>query len=76
MPTIYRDGALRFVIYTEDHPPPHVHVIAPDGRAKIGLDDAALLSVRSLSLRDRKRALDIVTSHQATFMREWKKLHG
>ena len=33
MPTILRLGALRVVIYPNDHRPAHVHVLGPDGEA-------------------------------------------
>jgi len=29
MPTVLRAGGLRVVIYPNDHPPAHVHVIGP-----------------------------------------------
>lgn len=38
MPTIFRIANYRVMILTNDHPPPHVHVIGPEGRAKIQLD--------------------------------------
>ena len=34
MPTILRDGALRVVLYPNDHRPAHVHVMAPDPKTK------------------------------------------
>ena len=40
MPTILSFRGLRVVIYTNDHWPPHVHVIAPEARAKIALGEA------------------------------------
>ena len=29
MPTVFRVGGLRFVVYPNDHPPAHVHVVGP-----------------------------------------------
>ena len=40
MPTILRFRGLRVMIYTHDHWPPHVHVIAPEAQAKIALGEA------------------------------------
>ncbi|HET9638911.1 MAG TPA: DUF4160 domain-containing protein [Allosphingosinicella sp.] len=36
MVTIFRESELRFVIFIDDHAPPHVHVLG-DGIAKIEL---------------------------------------
>jgi hypothetical protein len=38
--TILRFRGLRAVIYTNDHWPPPMHVIAPEAQAKIGLGEA------------------------------------
>lgn len=35
MGTILSYINIKFVIYSNDHPPPHVHAISPDGEAKI-----------------------------------------
>lgn len=34
MVTVHREAGLRFIIFVDDHPPPHVHVVG-DGKAKI-----------------------------------------
>jgi len=38
MPTVFRQGRLRIVIYPADHRPAHVHVIGPDGEAVFQLN--------------------------------------
>ena len=35
MPTVHRAGNLRFVVFLDDHGPPHVHVFATGGEAKL-----------------------------------------
>jgi hypothetical protein len=37
MPTVLRSGSLRVVIYPNDHPPAHVHVLGPDWVVVINL---------------------------------------
>ena len=37
MPTVHRSNGLRFVIFTNDHTPAHVHAMSADGEAKIEL---------------------------------------
>ena len=41
MVTIHRAYGFRFVIFPNDHSPPHVHVIAQGGEAKISWKDPA-----------------------------------
>ena len=38
MGTIFRIGNWRVMIYTDDHAPSHIHLVGPDGRAKIALN--------------------------------------
>ena len=38
IPTIFWLGNIRIVINTKDHGYPHVHVLAPDAKAKIRID--------------------------------------
>ncbi|MGK6354028.1 DUF4160 domain-containing protein [Sphingomonas sp. DT-207] len=70
MPTVLRSGSLRVVIYTDDDPPPHVHIFG-DGETKIALPEAggAPMVVRVVggSLRESRRALRIVRENSAFF---------
>jgi hypothetical protein len=40
MPTVLRFGSMRFMIYLDDHDPPHVHVKWPDGELVAVMDPA------------------------------------
>jgi hypothetical protein len=40
MSEIFRAFGLSFVIYSDDHAPPHVHVFHGDGSCKISLVDS------------------------------------
>ncbi len=76
MPVVFRERGLNFVVYVDDHPPPHVHVIG-DGVAKIDLEPAvALVHCRGLSKADVRRALDVVESHRPAMLEAWKRIHG
>lgn len=48
MPTILRYRGLRIMIFTNDHAPPHVHVIGADGQARFDL----LCDLGKASLKD------------------------
>jgi hypothetical protein len=39
VPTVHRAGGLRFVVFTNDHSPAHVHAIGVGGEARIELGD-------------------------------------
>lgn len=79
MVTVHRETGLRFVIYTDDHEPAHVHVIG-DGTAKIGLGpvDGKVELVHSVGLNagDLRRTMRIVTEHRAALLECWKDIHG
>jgi hypothetical protein len=76
MPTIHREYGLNFVVYVDDHPPPHVHVTGR-GVAKIDMEPAVtLIHARGLSKADIVRALDVVTLRRSEMLEAWKRIHG
>ncbi|NWK97771.1 DUF4160 domain-containing protein [Sphingobium lactosutens] len=79
MPTVLREASLRVVIYTEDHPPPHVHVFG-DGETKIALigRDGAPEVVRIVGAdrRESRRALEIVREKRDDLIERWNAIHG
>lgn len=80
MPTIHREVGFQFQIYTDDHPPPHVHVRNSDGVVRIALGDQAtapfVLSRVGMKDHDAVRATLIVDALQEVFLKEWRKIHG
>ncbi len=79
MPTVLREGALRVVIYTDDHPPPHVHVFG-NGESKIALGgaDGKPMLVRAVGadFRESRRALRIVREKREYLLEQWNRIHG
>lgn len=75
MVTVFRAAGMRFVIYTDDHEPAHVHVYG-DGEARISVDAVAVLSNRRMSKRDLAVALSIVQQQRAIFLEKWNEIHG
>ena len=65
------------MIYTQDHPPPHVHAVG-NGSAKIAIDEpiARVLENRGLSGPDIKRALDAVQGERTRMLDIWGTIHG
>ncbi len=79
MVVVHRAHGFRFVIYTFDHEPAHVHITGP-GQAKINLlgHDGVPVAVYSLGIKrtDMRRLMAEVTEHQTHFFDEWEKIHG
>ena len=77
MPTIHRARGLRFAIYTDDHPPAHVHVIGADGGAKIEIvgDAPVLVAVEGLSNAEVRRAMAEAARLRQTWTQIWIAIH-
>jgi hypothetical protein len=79
MVVVHRAHGYRFVIYTSDHEPAHVHVIG-DGEAKIDLLGAdfrphVVWSV-GMSRAAVKRALAEVADRRLELLAAWRRIHG
>ncbi|WP_105400102.1 DUF4160 domain-containing protein [Neorhizobium sp. T7_12] len=75
MVTVLRQHGLRFVIYTADHEPPHVHVYG-DGEARIDIETLKVLTQGGMSDRDVRRAAEIIEANRQLFLETWRKYHG
>ncbi|WP_105385889.1 DUF4160 domain-containing protein [Neorhizobium alkalisoli] len=75
MVTILRQHGLRFVIYTADHEPPHVHVYG-DGEARIDIATLKVLSQGGMSDADVRRAVAVIEENRELFQQTWRKYHG
>ena len=68
------------MILTKDHPPPHVHAIGADGRAKIQLDCASgsidLLWHDGVSRADLRQILVETERAIQRLCEEWRAIHG
>ena len=80
MPTVHRAHGLRFVIFTNDHEPAHVHAIGADGEARIdlGAEDqpVRLVWVKGLSNATVRRAMAEVSRQRASMLAAWARIHG
>ena len=79
MIVIVRAHGLRIVIFTDDHPPPHVHLLG-DGQVKIrlvgrdGLPE--VMQVTGMKAADVQMARRAVTDDQAMLLERWRDIHG
>ena len=79
MVTVHREAGLRFVIFTDDHEPAHVHVIG-DGNAKIDLTGPGgkpeLVANDGFKAGVLRKALRIVAEQRAFLLEKWSEHHG
>ncbi len=79
MVVVHRAFGFRFVIYTLDHQPAHVHITGA-GQAKINLlgpdGEPELVSSIGVKRSDLRRLMDEVAQRKDDFLREWERIHG
>lgn len=79
MVVIHRAHGFRFVIYTADHDPAHIHITGA-GQAKINLsgpdDTPELVYVIGIKQSDMRRLMSEVIERRDEFMKEWERIHG
>lgn len=79
MATVLRKGRLRVMVYSRDHPPPHVHVITPAGKAKILVEGNAghpeLVWNFGLARRELATALALIDRHKDLILEQWRRNH-
>jgi hypothetical protein len=77
MVVVHRAHGFRFVIYTSDHEPAHIHITGP-GQAMINLLGDAPEVVASVGIKrsDMRRLLAEVIERRDLLMKEWKRIHG
>jgi hypothetical protein len=76
VPTILRIDGLRVVIYPNDHPPAHVHVLGPGWVVVIDLIEPTVREAIGCDEREARRVLRLVASHQGTLIDAWRHFHG
>ena len=79
MATIERINGFSLRIYTNDHEPPHVHVIKVGGEAIIELGDEhnppTIREVYRMRDRDVAIAYDLVKQFKTKLLNGWKEIH-
>lgn len=76
VPTILRIDGLRVVIYPNDHPPAHVHVIGPGWVVVVDLLGPELREAIGCGAGEARRALRLVAEHRAALLEAWRRWHG
>jgi hypothetical protein len=78
MVTVHRFDSLRFVIYSNDHDPAHIHVLGAGREAKIQLvgEGPHLIWQVGFSPADLRRVMQEVRAERFRLLQRWKDLHG
>jgi hypothetical protein len=80
MGTVFRVGGWRVMIYTLDHAPARVHLVGPEGRAKIALNcptgPVVPISIRGVDAVTIKSALVAIEQELTELCRIWRSMHG
>ena len=79
MPTVLRKRGFDIRIRTDDHNPPHVHVVKAGEEVVIllavGFDDPEIRENRGMARPNIRNAMDLVTENNEALLREWRKIH-
>jgi hypothetical protein len=80
MPTVLRFKGFRVVIYTNDHWPPHIHVIGAGREARIALGGVgqwpSIVTNEGLSRRELAAALVEIDRNRELLIERWREIHG
>lgn len=79
MVVVHRAYGFRFVIYTLDHEPAHVHIVGA-GHAKVNLrglgNSPELVFSVGIGRRDLRRLFAEVVERREDFSHAWERIHG
>ena len=79
MATIAKTNGFSFRIYTNDHKPPHVHVIKADGEVIIELGDEnnspTIREIYGMRDRDVAIAYTLVEQLKTKLLNAWREIH-
>jgi len=81
VPTVLKIGSVRVSIYSNDHPPPHVHAVRPDGalaKFELNCPDGPVKLVEQAGFRmvEVNEIGAAVAAQLAEMCTKWKAIHG
>ncbi len=79
MPTVLRQRGFDIRIRTDDHNPPHVHVVKGGEEVVIllavGFDDPEIRENRGMIRSNIRSAMDLVTANNDELLSRWRQIH-
>jgi hypothetical protein len=76
MPTVLRVAGPRVVIYLNEHPPAHVHVLGSGWVVVVDLIELDAREAIGCDEREARRVLRLVAGHREALMDAWRRFHG
>ncbi len=73
MPTILRKLGFRFFFFSNEHPPPHIHIQGKGGVLKYDVENKKLVYNKGIKPKDIKKALEIAENHRDEIIEKWNK---
>lgn len=74
MPTVLRSGGFMVMIYTRDHPPPHVHIFHGGDEVVINLQPVEVREASRMKNSLIRKALELVEENQGFLLSEWTRI--
>ncbi len=78
MVTVHRVYGFRFVIFSNDHSPPHVHLFGQGGEARIILEGRSGITldwVAGISRGDLRKLMQEVLRERERLVAMWRAIH-
>lgn len=75
MPTILRESGYQFIIFTSDHPPPHVHIRREGKLAKVRLQPVSFERTGGFNSGEQSKIVAIIKANQDYLLSEWHKFY-
>jgi hypothetical protein len=63
------------MIYTADHPPPHVHVVGPGWVVVVDLDPIEVRAAKGCSNHQAGDVKREIAAHREALLESWRRLH-
>jgi hypothetical protein len=76
MGEVFRFKSLKFKIWPKDHLPPHVHVIGPDGHAKVNIETLEVIFSEGFSAKDILSIQQQIFKRKIKILEKWEHYHG
>ena len=76
MPTVLEEAGYKFIIFTNDHPPAHVHVKKAAGGAKVRLETVEIAEYKGLTPGQLRQIHRIVEENRDYLMQKWYEIHN
>lgn len=70
---VYRN--VRFVIFSRDHRPPHIHAIAPDAEVVIHLETLEVIRVHGFTTQAVTQIQQFIEQRNEEFLEAWYEIH-